>query len=672
MAEELRWGIISTGGIAHTFARGLAHSSTGQLLAVGSRCQETAAKFGREFGVPRCYGSYEALLADREVEAVYIATPHPMHAEWAIKAAEARKHILCEKPLSINHAEAMAVVEAAQRNDVFLMEAFMYRCHPQTAELLRLIRSKAIGEVRVIQATFGFHSGWSETGRLLNNALGGGGILDVGCYCTSMSRLIAGAATGKDFAEPIDVKGCARIGKTDVDEWAIASLRFPGDIVAQLATGVQVSLENVVRVFGSEGYILVPQPWIPSTEGGTTKIVLHRKGEKEPQEIPVATDRWLYSIEADTVAANIGKRQAPPPAMTWADTLGNLKTLDRWRESVGLVYEAEKPEAFRLTVAKRPLRTRSDHFMKYGVIPGIGKKISRLFMGVDNQPTIAHATVMFDDFVENGGNAFDTAYIYGGGRSEKLLGQWVNNRDIRESVVILGKGAHTPYCNPVDLTRQLLDSLDRLQTGYVDIYMLHRDNPDVPVGEFVDVLNEHVKAGRIRAFGGSNWGIVRVEAANAYARSNGLQGFAAISNNFSLARMVAPVWEGCIAASDPDFRAWLTKTQMPVIGWSSQARGFFTDRARPDDVSDPELARCWYSEDNFGRQERAKKMARKKHVLPINIALAYVLCQPFPIFAIIGPRTLEETRTSLPALHVELTPEELKWLNLEEAPAPGR
>jgi len=666
MAGKLRWGIIGTGGIAHTFARGLAHSMTGQLLAVGSRSREAAGKFGREFGVARCYGTYEALLADGEVEAVYIATPHPMHAEWAIKAAEARKHILCEKPLSINHAEAMAVVEAAQRNDVFLMEAFMYRCHPQTAELIKLIRDKAIGEVRVIQAAFGFHSGWNETGRLLNNALGGGGILDVGCYCTSMSRLIAGAATGKDFAEPIDVKGCARIGKTNVDEWATASLRFPGDIVAQLATAVQVGLENVVRVFGSEGSILVPQPWIPGVEGGATKIVLHRKGQKEPQEIHVSTDQWLYSIEADTVAASIGKRQAPPPAMTWADTLGNLKTLDRWRESIGLVYEAEKPEAFKLTVAKRPLKARSDHFMTYGTLPRVGKKVSRLFMGVDNQATIAHATVMFDDFVENGGNAFDTAYIYGGGRSEKLLGQWVKNRDMRESVVILGKGAHTPYCNPEDLTKQLLESLDRLQMDYLDIYMLHRDNPDVPVGEFVDVLNEHAKAGRMRAFGGSNWSLARVEAANGYARGKRLQGFAAISNNLSLARMVDPVWWGCIAASDPEFCAWLSKTQMPVISWSSQARGFFTDRARPDDVSDSELVRCWYSEDNFRRQERAKELAAKKHVLPINIALAYVLCQPFPAFAIIGPRSLEETRTSLPALRVQLTPEDLKWLNLED------
>ena len=666
MAQKLGWGIIGTGSIAGAFAKALTHSKTGELRAVGSRSGDTARAFAEKFSVPKPYGSYDALLADGSVDAVYIATPHPMHAEWAIKAAEARKHVLCEKPLTINHPEAMAVVEAAHRNGVFLMEAFMYRCHPQTARLVELLREKAIGDVRVIQATFSFHAGWDESSRLLENRLGGGGILDVGCYCASMARLVAGVALGRDFADPIEVKGCGRVGKTGVDEWAVACLKFPGDIVAELATGVQVNQENVVRIFGSDGHILVPSPWIPAREGGTTKIILQRKGEAQPEEILVETKEWLYAIEADAVAANIDRRQAPFPAMTWADTLGNMKTLDRWRESIGVVYDAEKSEALTLTVAGRPLAVRRDNPMKYASIEGLDKKVSRLLMGVDNQTTIAHATVMFDDFVEQGGNAFDTAWVYGGGRNERLLGQWVKNRGIRRDVVILDKGAHTPWCTPDYLTRHLFESLDRLQMDYLDIYLMHRDNPAVPAGEFVDILDEHRKAGRIRIFGGSNWTMERLDAANAYAKKKGIDGFAALSNNLSLARMIDAVWAGCLSSGDPEFRAWLRKTRMPLISWSSQARGFFTERARPDDRSDEELVRCWYSDDNFERQKRAKDLARMKGVLPINIALAYVLCQPFPTFAIIGPRTLEETRVSLAALDVELTPEEVKWLNLEQ------
>ena len=344
MTSMLQWGIIGVGQIARVFARGLAASTTGKLLAVGSRYQQKADEFSREFSVPRAYGSYETLLADDDVTAVYIATPHPIHAEWAIRAAEVGKHILCEKPLTLNHVEALAVVEAAARHDVFLMEAFMYRCHPQTARLVELVRNGAVGEVRMIRATHSFHAAYDPENRLFNKRLGGGGILDVGCYCTSMARLVAGVAKGKDFAEPIEVKGCGYIGDTGVDEWAVASLRFPGDILAQVAAGVQVGQDNVVQIFGSEGSILVPAPWAPSRDGGAARIIIHGKGGREPREILIETEKRLFTFEADAVATYLDKRQAPPPAMTWDDTLGNMRTLDRWREAIGLVYESERPQ----------------------------------------------------------------------------------------------------------------------------------------------------------------------------------------------------------------------------------------------------------------------------------------------------------------------------------------
>jgi len=666
MEKKLKWGILSTGAIARTFARGLAHSETGILMAVGSRSQENADSFAREFRIDRAYGSYQKLLADKDVEAVYIATPHPYHAEWAIKAAEAKKHILCEKPIGINHAEAMAIIEAARANDVFLMEAFMYRCHPQTAKLVELVREKAIGDIKLIQAAFSFDAGENLDSRLLNNSLGGGGILDVGCYCTSISRLIAGVASGGETMEPVEVKGCGHIGeKSRVDEWAVASLRFPEDIVAQLVTGVRLSMENDVKIYGSKGWILVRSPWVPSREGGKTTIVVYLWGKEKPHEIEIETGRWLYAIEADTVATSINNRQASFPAMTWNDTLGNMQTLDRWRESIGMIYDSEKPEAKRPPVSGRPLSVKANSSMKYGKIPGILPGISRLVMGVDNQTTMPHASVMFDDFIERGGTCFDTAYVYGGGLCETLLGWWVKNRNIRRNIVILDKGAHTPFCTPEHLTKQLIASLDRLQTDYIDLYMLHRDNPEVPVGEFIDVLNEHVDAGRISAFGCSNWTIKRIEQANRYALSRGKRPFAAVSNNFSLARMVEPVWEGVIAASDCESREWFKKTKIPLFAWSSQARGFFTDRVKRDDPASRRDARPWYSEDNFRRKERAEQLARKYRVLPIQIALAYVLCQPFPVFALIGPRTLEETRISFGALEIKLSPEELAFLDLQ-------
>jgi aryl-alcohol dehydrogenase-like predicted oxidoreductase len=288
-------------------------------------------------------------------------------------------------------------------------------------------------------------------------------------------------------------------------------------------------------------------------------------------------------------------------------------------------------------------------------------------MGCDNQPNLPHAAAVFDDYFEAGGNAFDTAHIYGGGSHERLFGQWVRTRGVREDVVVIAKGAHTPYCYPEIIGVQLTESLGRLGMEYADIYMMHRDNPRVPVGEFVEAMNEEVRRGRVRAFGGSNWSIARVREANEYAAKKGLQGFAAVSNNFSLARLVEPMWAGCISASDAESRRFFAETRTPLLAWSSQARGFFLEgRAAPDKREDEELVRCWYAEDNFKRLERVKELAAKRGVRPVNIALAYVLNQPFPTFALIGPRTVHETRTTWPALGVELSERELRWLNLEE------
>ena len=656
MADKLAWGIISTGRIAGVFAKGLAESKTGRLLAVGSRSRESAEKFGEEFGAPKRYGSYEDLLADPEVQAIYIATPHPMHAEWAIKCAEAGKHVLCEKPITLNYPEAMAVIDAARVNDVFLMEAFMYRCHPQTAKLVELIRDGAIGEVRIIQAAFAFNAGWNPEGRLLNNALGGGGILDVGCYCASGARLVAGAALGRDIAEPIEVKGMGHIGETGVDEYAVATVRFENDIIGRLYTGVRLNLENVLRIFGTEGNIFVPSPWTPTKE---SVIVLNRYG-KDTEEIGFEAYAGLYALEADAVAENLDNRQAPQ--MSWADTLGNMRTCDLWRQGMGQVYDVEKPTADFPTIDRRPLAPRPKNNMQYGRISGLDKPVSKLVMGTTGGAWLPYASVMFDEFFRLGGNCFDTSYVYGTG--DAILGQWIKNRGIREKVVILAKGAHTPFCDPENLTSQLLMSLEHLQTDYADIYMMHRDNEDIPVGEFIDVLNAHVKAGRIRVFGGSNWTVERVQAVNDYAKSRGLQGFSAVSNNFSLAEMIEAPWAGCLASADAKSRAWFEKTQMPLMSWSSTGRGFFVWGDR-NDLSNADLVRCWYSEDNFRRLDRAKELAAKKGVSPVMIAMAWVLQQPFPTFALFGPANLEEMRISLQALDVALTPDEVRWLNLE-------
>ncbi|MFW6690702.1 aldo/keto reductase [Streptomyces sp. MAR4 CNX-425] len=661
-AGTVGWGILGTGGIAARFAGQLPRSHTGTLAAVGSRSAASARDFAQRFAAPRAHGSYQELLDDDTVDAVYVATPHPQHVEWAVRAAEAGKHVLVEKPMAVRRVWATAVIEAAVRADVFLMEGYMYRCTPQTAKLVELVRDGAVGDLHHIQAQFSFGGpGFDASSRLFSNVLAGGGILDVGGYPVSMARLLVGAAAGAPFADPEHTTAAGTVGRTGVDEWALATLHFTGGLTAQVATGIRLAGENRVRIYGSGGFLDVPDPWFCG-DGEPTGLMLHRVGE-EPREIRVPPAH-IYAAEADTVAGHLADRQAPQ--MSWADTLGNLAVQDAWRAALGQRYDSERDDAPVSTASGRPLARRADAAMTHGRVPGLDKDISRLVMGVDNQPDHIHASVVFDDFFAHGGTAFDTAYHYGGGRQERQLGRWMEDRGIRDDVVVIGKGAHTPHCDPASLSRQLETSLERLRTDHVDIYFLHRDNPEIPAGEFVDVLDEHRRAGRIGVYGGSNWSPQRVDEANAWARRNGRQPFTVLSNHLSLARAHAVPWEGCLHVSDPDSQDWLRDREVALFPWSSQARGFFTGRAAPHDTGDAELVRCFYSEENFERLDRARKLARDRGVHPTAIALAWLLHQRYPVFPLIGPRQVSETRTSLAGLDVRLSPQDVAWLDLRE------
>jgi predicted dehydrogenase len=334
VSPKLRWGILATGNIAQVFAEGVRLSRLGTLAAVGSRSLKTAEKFARRFNIPKAYGRYADLLKDPQVDAVYIATPHPSHAEWSVKAARAGKHILCEKPIGMNLSETQRMVEAARKNGVFLMEAFMYRCHPQTDKLLELIRRNAIGKIHLIQASFGFEAPVDLKNRLFSRKLGGGGILDVGCYPVSIARLVAGAMSGKLFADPVEVRGTGRVGKeSDVDEYAMAVLQFPGGVTAEISCGIRALQENNVILHGSKGSLQVTDPWLPSWQGGFSKILLQKNGERL-QKINVRSPEGLYSREADHVAACLRQGLTQSPAMNWNDSLGNMRVLDLWRKAL--------------------------------------------------------------------------------------------------------------------------------------------------------------------------------------------------------------------------------------------------------------------------------------------------------------------------------------------------
>lgn len=662
----LCWGLVGAGSIAGSFARAIAPSEHHQITGIGSRDAAKAQGFIDKFGLKdaKPYGSYAELFAASDVDVVYIATPHDSHAALSIAASEAGKHVLCEKPAGVNAAEVMAMQEAAHEAGRFWMEAFMYRCHPQTKKITEIIQSGEIGEVRLVDASFGFPAQAADPkGRLLNPDLAGGGIMDVGLYPISLARLIAGVAMGKPFADPVRFSALGALGPTGVDEVSGATLQFENGMIAQAKTSLSVFPMNDAHIYGTLGRIHLANPWHPAPkEGGTARITV-KPYLGEEYEVTMEVEP-IYLYEAETVRAAIEAGKTETAEMRWADSLGNIRVLDDWRRRIKLTYpfEQEGP-TWRAPNGRATLSTSRVQDKREGRVPGLEKTLSRLVMGCDNQTELPHAFAVFDDYFERGGNVFDTAHLYGSGIMEKLLGQWMRMRGLRDEVVLITKGAHTPDCRPEKVRPQLEESLDRLGTGHAELYFLHRDDTAVPIGEWVDALNEARDAGLIQVFGGSNWTLDRVKAFNADAAARGRQGMGAVSNNFALAEMVNPVWPGVLSANTPDWRAWLTETGMALFPWSAQARGFFTDASGPDKLDNPELSNAWYSEANFARKARAIDLAAQKGVMPVTIAAAFVASQPFPCFPLIGPRSIAETRTSFDALAVTLSPQELAWLD---------
>ncbi|HEX5416785.1 MAG TPA: aldo/keto reductase [Chloroflexota bacterium] len=311
--------------------------------------------------------------------------------------------------------------------------------------------------------------------------------------------------------------------------------------------------------------------------------------------------------------------------------------------------------------------------MKYGSIPGVGERVSRLILGSDAFSSLPVESVeeLLDAWVAAGGTAVETAHDYG--VAERRIGDWARRRGNRDQLMIMTKCAHhdeqtlARRVTPEAISQDLLESLDRLGVATIDLLMLHRDDPAVPVGPIVDCLNEHRQAGRIRAFGCSNWSIRRIEEANAYAAARGLRGFSVSSPNLALAVPKEPLWHETVSiAGDGAAQAWYRRTQLPLILWSSQARGFFAGPFALDDPRTPEIARVYDGPANEERRRRAREAAARHGRTSTQIALAWVLNQPFPTFPLIGPRNVAELRDCLGALEIPLTAEESAWLNLAD------
>ncbi len=325
--------------------------------------------------------------------------------------------------------------------------------------------------------------------------------------------------------------------------------------------------------------------------------------------------------------------------------------------------------------------------MKYSQINGIDKPVARLLQGTVmlQADTRDDNLRLLDALFERGFTSFDCAHNYGGGDCERALGDWIASRGIRDEVVILTKGAH-PYqgqpkrVNPDCIRSDFADSLERLQTDHVELYLLHRDDREYPVGEIVDVLDEFKSKGQVGVYGGSNWQADRVAAANEYAAANGKAAFTVSSPQFSIAEMTKPPWPGCISVSGEQGesdRAWYDDHAISLFTWSSLAGGFMTGKFTRENITsfsnywDTNPIGAYAYEGNFQRLDRALQLAADKDASPAQIAVAYVLSNNPRYHAIIANWEIDQIAENAAAVEIELSAGEIAWLELktEEKPA---
>ncbi len=330
--DKVRWGILGPGHIAREFLRGAAGSDSGVVTAIGTR-NPGRAGLAEQFAGLRCHGSYEALLADPEVDAIYISTPHPFHAEWAIQSALRGKHVLCEKPAGMNAAQVEQMFAAASAHATFLGEAFMYRLHPLTARVLALVREGVLGEVRMIKSSFGFYIPvFLPEHRLFKRELGGGAVRDLAGYPMSMARLIAGCTTSSGLAEPLQIVAISRPGPTGVEEISTALVGFENGIIGQLSCSVALTQDNVLHIQGTRGRLEVESFWFGSGRyGGTAQIrCTPLGGPTEAIEVTESRNVYSFQFEAANRAILRGETRFAYPGMTERDSICNARAIDRW------------------------------------------------------------------------------------------------------------------------------------------------------------------------------------------------------------------------------------------------------------------------------------------------------------------------------------------------------
>ena len=682
MVANIRWGILGPGAIARVFATAIDGLDGHEIVAVGSREPQRAANLNAERGYRDAEaGTYRDVVRNEAVDAVYVASPHPGHLEHAALALRHGKAVLCEKPLCVNASEARRLCAIARERGLPLLEAMWTRFLPATQRAADWVANGTIGEPSRVVCAFGFHARFDPESRLYDPELAGGSLLDIGRYTLSLASLVFGERVTGGNIPQIEVR--ADLAPSGVDEYCKIVLRFGDGAEAYLESSISKALSATGVIQGDRGRIVIADFWRAQT----------LKLECEAQEVATLECPFLcngYEYQALELERMLRDGDVESPFLPHAESIGLLELMDQLRRRIGVQYPFE-PSIGVTAGTHRAMTYRPFDGVAPGTrcrpAPGATPRsgepefLPRLVLGTmplnDESPAAQdEADVLLDAAFEHGINAVDTGHVYGNGASERAIGSWLERRGLADDVFVLSKGCHPdengPRVNPAALAQDLAESLDRLRLPAVDLYMLHRDDPAVPVGEMVDAFAEHLAAGRLRAYGFSNWTRERIEEARSYAEANDRPLPAASSPNFSLADQVKDPWGGgCVtltgkaAAAD---REWYRSTGMAIFAWSSLGRGLFSGRAtRRALAGDPSLVdeacRTAYVHGvNLARLDRVIEFAEAGGATVPQIALAWVLAQDLPLHAIVGAATEQEVEDLAAAAALAITEQEAKWL----------
>jgi xylose dehydrogenase (NAD/NADP) len=317
MDKRLNWGLLSTAKINRALIRPIKASKRTRLLAVASRSQSSADEYAHEWKIPRAYGSYEALLADPEIDVIYNSLPNHLHAEWTIKALRAGKHVLCEKPLALSLDEVDAMIAVSKETGKVLAEAFMYRHHPQTLKVKEIVDSGALGKLQLMRGSFTYTLTREENYRSTKE-MGGGSIWDVGCYPISYARMIVGA-------KPVEVFGWQVEGPGRCDDSFVGQMRFANGILFQFDSGFKSAFRSQIEIVGTDGVLNIPQPFKPNRN---TKLFIRRGDDEEMINIK-GQELYLGEVEDMADAILLGK----PQRVTLMDSRENIATILAFLES---------------------------------------------------------------------------------------------------------------------------------------------------------------------------------------------------------------------------------------------------------------------------------------------------------------------------------------------------